>query len=128
MSVCVFMMGQYQKFDGVPYQKYCVYCTQIMYSNANQPTHRFAGDLDVLLAGHEDEDVALVLREVHLDGLLDGGVDVVLDVVLGVEDVDGEGAAGDGEAGDVAEEVGELLRVHRGRRDDQLQVGPAGDH
>ena len=49
-------------------------------------------------------------------------------MVLGVEDVDGEGAAGDGEAGDVAEEVGKLLRVHRGGGDDELQVGPAGDH
>ena len=63
-----------------------------------------------------------------LDGLLDGGVDVVFYVVLGVEDVDGEGAARDGEAGHVPEKVGELLRVHRRRRHDQLQVGPTRNH
>ena len=63
-----------------------------------------------------------------LDGLLDCCVDVVLDVVLGVEDVDGEGAARDGEAGHVPEKVGELLRVHRRRRHDQLQVGPTRNH
>ena len=63
-----------------------------------------------------------------LDCLLDCCVDVVLDVVLGVEDVDGEGAARDGEAGHVPEKVGELLRVHRRRRHDQLQVGPTRNH
>ena len=63
-----------------------------------------------------------------LDCLLDCCVDVVLDVVLGVEDVDGEGAARDGEAGHVPEKVGELLRVHRRRRHDQLQVGTTRNH
>lgn len=77
-----------------------------------------AGDLDVLLAGHEDQDVARGRLQVDLQRLLDGRVHVVLDRVLAEEGLDGEGAPGDGERGHVAEEHGELARVHGGRGDD----------
>ena len=81
-------------------------------------TAYLAGHLDVFLARHEDEDVAGGRLEVDLQGLLDGGVDVVLDRVLAEEDFDGEGASGDGEGGDVAEEHGEFAGVHGGGGDD----------
>ena len=42
MCVCVFMMGRYQKSDGVPYQKYCVYCVSFLTMTTlilNKPSH-----------------------------------------------------------------------------------------
>jgi hypothetical protein len=85
-----------------------------------------AGHLDVLLARHEDENVAGRGLQVDLQRLLDGGVHVVLHRVLAEEDLDREGPSGDGEGGDVAEEHRELARVHRCRGDDQLEVVSPG--
>ena len=66
--------------------------------------------------------------EVDLQRLLDGGVDVVLHRVLAEEQLDGERATGDAVHRHVAEELRELVGVHRRRRDDQLQVLAARDH
>ena len=77
--------------------------------------HRGADGDDVFLAGHEDEDVAGRLREVDLHRLLDRALDVVLARRLGVEDVDGEGAAGDLEHGHLAGDAGDMWA--RCRRD-----------
>jgi hypothetical protein len=68
-----------------------------------------AGDLNVLLTSHEDENVAGRVRDVDLERLLDGAVDVVLARRLREEDVDGEGSTRDGVAGSVIVELGELL-------------------
>ena len=55
------------------------------------------GDLDVLLTGHEDEHVPWRVRQMDLEDLLDGAVDVVLARRLAVEDLDRERSSGDGE-------------------------------
>ena len=68
----------------------------------------FAGTFDVLLASHEDEDVAGGVREMDLQRLLDGGIDVVLAWRLAEEDIDREGTPRDGEARRVVEEAREL--------------------
>mmetsp|Transcript_4303 Transcript_4303/g.14281 ORF Transcript_4303/g.14281 Transcript_4303/m.14281 type:complete len:411 (+) Transcript_4303:1720-2952(+) len=61
----------------------------------------------------------------NLEGLLDGGVDVVLARRLREVLLDRKGPSRDAEHGGVAsEEVGELLRVQRRRRHDELQVPP----
>lgn len=67
-----------------------------------------ARDFDVLLARHEDQDVARRVRDVDLERLLDGRVDIVLARRLAEEDVDGEGATRDREAGGVVVEAREL--------------------
>lgn len=67
--------------------------------------------------------------EVNLHRLLDGRLDIVLGGHARVEDLDGERAAGDPEAGRrAAEEVRELFGVHRRRRHDELEVGAARQH
>lgn len=48
------------------------------------------------------------MRDVDLESLLDGAVDVVLAGRLAEEDVDGEGSTGDREARSVVVELGEL--------------------
>ncbi len=64
----------------------------------HMPTlHNLAGYLDVFLPGHEDEDVARREREMDLQDLLDGAVDVVLARRLRVEGLDRERPPGDGE-------------------------------
>ena len=87
-----------------------------------------ARGVDVLLTGHEDEHVAVGRAQMDLHGLFDGRIDVVLDGGLGEEDLDGKGAAGYEEDGHEAEELRELVRVHGGRRDDELEVLAAADH
>ena len=67
-----------------------------------------AGHFDVLLSGHEDEDVTRREREMDLQDLLDGAVDIVLARRLRVEDLDRERPARDGERGRVAIEGREL--------------------
>ena len=67
-----------------------------------------AGHFDVLLSGHEDEDVTRRKREMDLQDLLDGAVDIVLARRLRVEDLDRESTTRDGEAWCIAIEVGEL--------------------
>ena len=57
-----------------------------------------AGHFDILLSGHEDEDVTRRKREMDLQDLLDGAVDIVLARRLRVEDLDREGTSGDREA------------------------------
>jgi len=86
-----------------------------------------AGGEDVLLPRHKDEDVALGLREVDLDRLLDGRLEVVLLRHFGVQNVDREGAAWDLEDGHGAKELGEFVGVHRRRRDDELEIAAARD-
>ena len=65
-------------------------------------------DFDVLLSSHEDEDITRRKRQVDLQHLFDGTVDVVLTWRLGVEDLDRERPARDGERGRVAIEGREL--------------------
>ena len=52
----------------------------------------------------------------------EGGVQVVRLGLLAVQDLHGEGPPGDGEDGSLEEVLGELDRVQRGRRHDELQV------
>lgn len=66
--------------------------------------------------------------EVDGDGLLDGGLHVVLLRRLAEQDVDREGAPGDLEHRRAGEEVGELGGVQRRRRHDQLEVPPPRHH
>ena len=47
---------------------------------------------------------------------------------LRVKYVDGEGPSGNGEDWDVAEEVAELLRVHRGGSDDEFEILASTHH
>lgn len=74
-----------------------------------------AGHLDVLLTGHEDENVAGRIGEMNLKDLLDGAVDVVLARRLAVEDFDRESATRDREERGRAVEVRELGRLKRER-------------
>jgi hypothetical protein len=61
------------------------------------------------------------MRNVNLQRLLDGGIDVVLAGGFREEDVDGEGATWDGETGGVVVEFGELCG--RGKRRRERSVG-----
>lgn len=67
-----------------------------------------ASDLDILLTRHENEDVARGMRDVDLQRLLDGAVDVILTGRLAEQDVNWERSTGDGVAGSVVVELGEL--------------------
>ena len=58
-----------------------------------------AGHFDVLLSGHEDEDVTRRQREMDLQDLLDSAVDIVLARRLRVEDLDRESSPRDSERG-----------------------------
>ena len=58
-----------------------------------------AGHFDILLSGHEDEDVTRRKREMYLQDLLDGAVDIVLARRLRVEDLDRESSPRDSERG-----------------------------
>ncbi|KRX44449.1 hypothetical protein T05_629 [Trichinella murrelli] len=98
---------------------------QLVQTLGNQGASRF----DLLLAGHEDENVARQRgTQVDADRLLDGRLDVVVDHQLAVGHLDRERAAGYVEDGYVAEKVGELGRVHGRRRDDQFQIPTPGQH
>lgn len=83
------------------------------------------GGVDLVLAGEEDEDVAVRGGgRVDLEDRGDGGVEVVGLGLLGVVDVDGVPAAGDVEDGRAVKVPRELLRVHRRGRDEQLELRP----
>ena len=84
-----------------------------------------ARGVDLLLTGQEEQDVALRLGEVDLHDGNEGGVEVVRLGLLGVEDLDGEGAAGDGEDGALVEVAREFFGVKSGGGDDELEVGSA---
>ncbi len=96
---------------------------------AQAPGQRLRGVADLALAGEEDEHVARALAHQLLDGVADrvGLVAVRIVCVLDrpVADLDRVRAAGHLHHRRVAEVAAEALRVDRGRRDDQLQVGPA---
>ena len=81
-----------------------------------------AGRVDLLLAGEEEEDVAGRFGEVDLHHGDEGRVEVVRLGRLGVEDLDGEGAAGDGEDGALEEVRRVLFGVERRRGADELEV------
>ena len=79
---------------------------------------------DLLLAGHEDEDVAAARRvAVELEAAGDGGLGVVVDGRRRVEDVDGVGPPGHADDGRVVEEAGEGGDVER-RGHEQDPQGP----
>ena len=67
-----------------------------------------ARNLDILLSSHEDQDITWRERQVNLQHLLDGAVDVVFAGRFCVEYLDGEGSPWDGEGRCVAIERGEL--------------------
>lgn len=113
-------------------------------SDEESTSHDLTADLDVLLTRHEDEDIASGMREVNLQGLLDGAVNIVFAWRLAEEDVDGESSTRDREAGRVVEEAGELcgsqrgsqsrrngathlLLVHGGRGDDELEIASSSE-
>ena len=64
--------------------------------------------LDILLTRHEHQDIALRTRQVDLQHLLDGRVDIVFARGLAVKDLDREGTSGNGELGCTAKEAREL--------------------
>ncbi|SRR5258708_1170083 len=86
--------------------------------------HNLTRYLDILLPGHKYQNVPRRKRQVDLEHLLDGAVNVVLARRFGGEDFDWEGSTRDGEYGGVSVKVGEFLGVHRGRRDNQLEISP----
>ena len=63
---------------------------------------------DILLAGHEDENVSGGIGQVDLQDLLDGTVDVVFAWRLAVEDFDGESPAGNRVGRGITKETREL--------------------
>ena len=96
---------------------------------AHPAAQRVGGVADLALAAQEDQDVAGLLAHELVDGVADR-VDLValLLVLLGgerpVARLDRVRAARHLDHGRAAEVGREALRVDRGRRDDQLQVGP----
>lgn len=94
--------------------------------NLRQPlSHHNARDLDVLLARHENENVAGRVREVHRERLLDRRLDIVLVGRARKEHVDRKCAARNVEDRNVAKEARKLFGVHRGRRHNQLEIEAA---
>lgn len=96
-------------------------------ASGNLTCDELAGDLDVLLARHEDQNVTFGACQVHLYRLLDSCVNVVLDDVLAVHDVDGESSARNFEDWHIAKVHGKLVRVHRSGRNDEFEIVPTGD-
>ena len=58
----------------------------------------------------------------NLNRLFHRGVDVIFDRSFAEKRFDGKRPTGNDEDRHVAEEVAELLRIHRGGRDDQFQI------
>eukprot|EP00964_Phaeocystis_antarctica_P093832 scaffold60638_cov54-Phaeocystis_antarctica.AAC.3 len=81
-----------------------------------------AGGVDLLLSGEEEEHVARRLGEVDLHHGDERGVEVVGLRRLGVEDLDGEGAARDREDRALVEVGRVLLRVERRGGADDLEI------
>ena len=70
-----------------------------------------AGDLNVFLTRHEDQNIARRERKMNLEDLLDRAIDIVFARGLGVEDLNRERPSRDGESRRIAIERREL-RIH----------------
>ena len=70
--------------------------------------HDVASRCDILLTGHEDEDVSGWVGKVNLQDLLDGTVDVVFTWRLAVKDFDRESPAGNRVGRSIAKESRKL--------------------
>jgi hypothetical protein len=78
------------------------------------------------LTSHEDEDITGRLRNVNLEDLVDGAVNVVFAWCFGEEDIYWEGSAGDLELRCATVERGEAFCVHCCGSDDEFNVLTSG--
>lgn len=83
---------------------------------------------DILLASHEDQDVSWWLLDVDGDCLLHCRIHIIVHCCLLKVFLDWKDAARDEEDGRIAKEGRELLSVHGGRCDDDLDVPPLLRH
>ena len=88
----------------------------------------FAGTFDVLLASHEDEDVAWWMRQVDLESLLDSAVNVVFAWRLAEKLVHRESPTRNSEGGSVIVEGRELGCIHGSGGNDKLEISPSGQN
>ena len=87
-----------------------------------------ACSFNIVLAGHEDQNVPFPLRHVDRDGLIHRGFHVILRVGLRKVRVHRKRAAGNAKDRGALEKSAELFRVHCRRRDDELEVRSLTDN
>ncbi len=73
-----------------------------------QTLHHLTGDLNILLASHEHQDITRWKRKMYLQYLLDRTVDIVFTGRFGMENLHRECTARDGESGRIPVERREL--------------------
>ena len=87
-----------------------------------------AGDLDIFLAGHEDEDVSGRLGNMDGQHLLDRAVHIVFAGRARVLDVDGKGTARNDKLRSSTVEAREAVGIHGGRGNDQFEVSSTREY
>lgn len=81
-----------------------------------------ASSLDILLTRHEHQDITLRHRQMNLQDLLDGAIDIVLTWGFTMINLDRERTSWNRICRRIPKELRKLLRIHRGRSNDQFEI------